>query len=88
MKPSFKHFILTGLIAAPLIPQVASAQAIPAGSFGTAFSATTPSTAYILNLGDTRTFTGSTEAVTFGGATGPFSLTVDGSLISNAAARL
>ncbi len=88
MKPSFKHFILTGLIAALLIPQVATAQTtIPSGTTGTAFAATTPGGgSWILNTGDTRTFTNTTEAVTLGGTTGPFNLTIDGSLIANAAA--
>lgn len=79
--------ILIASIAFALFPVVATAQTtIPAGTTGSAFSATTAGGSYILNLGDTRTFTGATEAVTFGGATGPFTLTVNGSLISNAAA--
>ena len=79
--------ILIASIAFALFPVVATAQTtIPAGTTGSAFSATTAGGSYILNLGDTRTFTGGSEAVTFGGATGPFTLTVNGSLISNAAA--
>ena len=79
--------ILIASIAFALFPVVATAQTtIPAGTTGSAFSATTAGGSYILNLGDTRTFTGTSEAVTFGGATGPFTLTVNGSLISNAAA--
>jgi fibronectin-binding autotransporter adhesin len=78
--------ILIASIAFALFPVVATAQTITAGTTGSAFSATTAGGSYILNLGDTRTFTGTSEAVTFGGATGPFTLTVNGSLISNAAA--
>jgi hypothetical protein len=79
--------ILIASIAFALFPVVATAQTtIPAGTTGSAFSATTAGGSYILNLGDTRTFTGTTQAVTFGGADGPFTLTVNGSLISNAAA--
>ena len=79
--------ILIASIAFALFPVVATAQTtIPAGTTGSAFSATTAGGSYILDLGDTRTFTGTTQAVTFGGADGPFTLTVNGSLISNAAA--
>jgi hypothetical protein len=79
--------ILIASIAFALFPVVATAQTtIPAGTTGSAFSATTAGGSYILNLGDTRTFTGTTQAVTFGGADGPFTLTVNGSLISNVAA--
>jgi hypothetical protein len=79
--------ILIASIAFALFPVVATAQTtIPAGTTDTAFPATTPGTAYILNLGDNLTFTGGSQAVTFGGADGPFTLTVNGSLISNAAA--
>ena len=79
--------ILIASIAFALFPVVATAQTtIPAGTTGSAFSATTAGGSYILDLGDTRTFTGGSEAVTFGGASGPVTLTGNGSLSSNAAA--
>lgn len=75
----------TALLALAALPLATNAQTvIPAGAGN--FNANTAGS-YILNTGNTRSNTGGTEVISIGSATGPFTLTIDGTVTQTGTGR-
>jgi len=75
----------TALLALTALPLATNAQTgIPSGAGN--FNANTAGS-YILNTGNTRSNTGGTEVISIGSATGPYTLTIDGTVSQTGTGR-